>query len=50
MVKRTILHVLRNDHNRVALGDNTLEEDHIWVFKLTHDRCFSQEVDTCLLG
>jgi len=47
-VKRTVLHELGDDHDRVRLGDNTLKENDVRVFKLTHDWRLRQEVVSSL--
>ncbi len=43
-VKRSILHELRDDHCRPALGDHALQPDDVWLVKLAHDRSFRQEI------
>lgn len=49
-VKGAVLHVLSDDHDGVALSHNTLQEDHIGVFELAHDRSLREEVVTSLVG
>ena len=49
-VKTAILHVLGDDHDRSGLGHHTLEEDHVGVLELTHDRGLGEEVGPGLVA
>lgn len=48
-IKRAILHIFCDDHDWIGLCHNTLQEYHIRMLKLTHDRRLSKEVISCFV-
>ena len=49
MVEGAVLHVLCDDHDRVAPRHNPLQEDHVGVLELPHDGGLCEEVHTGLV-
>jgi hypothetical protein len=48
-VQRAVLHVLGYDHDRIRFGHHPLQEYHVRVFELAHDRGFGQEIVASLV-
>ena len=48
-IQAAVLHELRDDHHWIALGHDTLQEYHVRMLELTHDRGFSEEVVACFV-
>lgn len=48
-IQAAVLHELRDDHHRIALRHDTLQEYHVRMLELTHDRGFSEEVVACFV-
>lgn len=48
-VQRSVLHELRDDHDRTALGDHALQVNNVGMVELAHDAGLAEEVTPLLL-
>ena len=49
LIQRAVLHELRDNHDRHALGDDALKIDDVRVIELSHDGGFGEEIVASLV-